>query len=337
MIKSRNIYNAVFVFQILFVALSQICMAQDSYSNEDPIIRGADVIRKARTAIYENRTSKRIETLKLILSGESFTKTNPKLERQSSAMGEVRQKIRSETLIDFAGFARTHLRTETSNAFTQQPLKSNLVSIVNGKRFDTRIVALVGGREIETAGLRNGLLKQREKNDTENIGGKRNEPSNLTGSELFLSLVDSIHPFLLQRPGMAELRFTFLGKAEADGITANVLERVSDSGRSDRAGSTTRYFFDSVTNLLLLVTSKSVTDSLEIKSSAFFSAHGIKGGIKIPTKIKTEQETIVKGKTTKAVGTMIESKTKKITVLSVEDFEINPKFHPDIFEIMGKK
>ncbi len=135
------------------------------------------------------------------------------------------------------------------------------------------------------------------------------------------SLWTSFFPLLLSHPFEKDIEFKYVGKAESDGKTANVVE-VKPLGEK-----TYRLFFDAEANyLLLMIVSENVkTESwvgdLEIKY--YFSEREMIDGVLIPRNIKVEQKATPKGK----------APDVRFSVIEILDFKLNPTLDEKKFNI----
>lgn len=126
---------------------------------------------------------------------------------------------------------------------------------------------------------------------------------------------------LLYNPWKEE-SFSYVGKAEAEGTKADVLE-LSLSPLNK-----VRFFFDEKTHLLLLVIQE--VDGKDTKGKVFyyFSDYKLKSGVLVAHKINLESENTINRE---LGGKNISTDVKLISEMTTEKFEINPVLKAEVF------
>lgn len=332
----RLSYLGIVIFALTFFAIGQ----QESPNNEE-VERAQEIIKASRIKVFQGTQGSAVRTLFYSATGKGYSKTEAVIKGRSSIQRQSNELLETKVEVDFSGKIRTRFKTISSSDGIKGPVKVESVSVVNGDRHSSDIKGTLAGKKIDIGAsqpLQRKILKQ-----VGMEGDEKNTFPEIRGKDLFLLGAREFYPFLLQSAGADEWKFKYIGKAEAEGITADVLEfipdpnaEISNLAKKQNPKSTTRYFFDSKTKLLLMTTVDTESDLVKIKTSMYYANHKMISGILIPTKIKIEQETIMK-KQMKILGmTITSNKSHKITDLTVEGFEINLEFPPDIFEIKKK-
>ena len=160
-------------------------------------------------------------------------------------------------------------------------------------------------------------------------------------SSLRASVDDTIwnllFPIFLNSWGGRGYTGTFVGQAKYSGTITNVIEITLDSAKKEISTKRTSYFFDSKTHLLLMVSSETSNDTVEVRTNSYYSERKIINGLLIPTKIKIEQKAVMKKEMSILGKSISGSQLSEITDLTVDEFEINLKFPPGTFAIKEKK
>ncbi|MFV0390266.1 MAG: hypothetical protein ACK5NT_16110 [Pyrinomonadaceae bacterium] len=215
---------------------------------------------------------------------------------------------------------------------------SESIEIWNGEKFKSLLVIdILGNRSVMDTTNRNSndtisdnsLSKMEGKIDKKKLDAmksakstKKTDPKVALQSKLWTDLF----PLILSHPFESNLQFKYIGKAESKGKFANVVDVTSMTGQ------TYRLFFDSETNLLLMMTYNR-TDNKGDFGGAFdgyreykyyFTNREKMNGLLIPRQIKGE--TIFKPKDGAEVKHLY-------TTIEVEELQINPEINESIFEI----
>ncbi len=146
---------------------------------------------------------------------------------------------------------------------------------------------------------------------------KRQDPKEI----LLESMWTGLFPLILTHPFEQDVEFNYVGKAQANNITANVVDF------KPRNGKNYRLLFDTETNyLLMMIVTFKRNDSFfvgDVEWKYYFSDRQTTNGVLIPRKIKVENKQTAAGK----------SPTFYYSNLDVLEFELNPKFKESMFEI----
>ena len=163
------------------------------------------------------------------------------------------------------------------------------------------------------------------------------ESSDVFRSAFYEKVHNELFPlFLVDLLGKSPV-FKYAGKAKSGNKTAFVLEAAPKAANTisnlKESESTTRYFFDSETHLLLMVAKDADLKDVKNSETTYFSDYKLMNGFLIPTKIKKELKIISKMKI-EVMGVKIKkSEMESITELSVKGIDINCQFPPEIFKI----
>jgi hypothetical protein len=206
------------------------------------------------------------------------------------------EKYKSFTVIDMLGtrYVKDNTAEDKKNTVSDEALKS-----LEGK---------MGKEQLE-------FLKNAK-------NAKRPDPKFL----FYESLWTEYFPLTLSHPFEPNLEFKYIGKAEAGGQIANVVEVKSESGK------TYRLVFDAKTNYLLMMLYSYKSDGGDFGGAFdgerefkyYFSKREKIGNFLIPKQIKVESK-----------FTPLGSKETKLfsQIIDVEDFSLNPELKESIFEI----
>lgn len=146
---------------------------------------------------------------------------------------------------------------------------------------------------------------------------RRSDPKNIVMTSLWTSLF----PLILSHPFEKNIEFKYIGNAESDGKTANVVE-VKPIGDK-----TYRLFFDTETNYLMMMITNQKEDNGyfvgEIETKYYFSERELIDGVLIPKKIKVEKKGTPEGK----------APIVQFFIYEILDFKLNPTLDEKGFNI----
>ena len=205
-----------------------------------------------------------------------------------------------------------------------KPFKYKTTSIWNGEKYRKFSEAEIMGRRIfrdsakpEPLGKNlKGRLdpEQIEKFNKAKMKAAKLDPRKGLDNELW----SYVFPLILKHPfEKIAGKFKYAGKAESDGTTANVVDVVTEDGRS------IRLLFGAETNLLLLMIEKYKSFDGDYEKTYFYSDREMAGKILIPKKIKVEQKFTPTGKAIRI----------SYSYVNISEFKINPKLKDDVFKI----
>ena len=134
-----------------------------------------------------------------------------------------------------------------------------------------------------------------------------------------------LFPLLLKMPWDSTVKFKYVGKADANGKRANVLELVSlgnlpEETRTSKAQ--VKLFFDEKSYLLLLITQKSFSGSGTLETKYHFYNYEVIDGLKVAKKISIESNLPTKN-----------GNEKISTETIIKELQINPTFSPKDFAL----
>lgn len=295
------------IVAIIFV-LASICFSQQTINQKQENINdGEKIIRQSREAIGIK-----------------------KLELNS-----IKYKVRTSTLVKTSegrqipdSFAEVSivLPDKIQTIFSMgEPIPYISTKTWNGEKYKSFYEMNFGGQRIvkdDTNLDRNNTLKKAEgiiaKDKLEVL---KNAPRLDPKDVLVESMWTELFPLILTHPFEPNLKFNFVGKAKANGITANVVDFKPKNGKSYRL------LFDTETNYLLMMivnykrSDPFFTGDVEIKY--YFSDRELTEGVSIPRKIKVENKRTASGQPPKIDYSNID----------ILEFKLNPEFKKEMFEI----
>lgn len=268
-----------------------------------------------------------------------------KMKKGSEIVESARKAIGSEKL--FSGLKSLQMRTESTNIQNSRlpgfanslnillPDKIKIVSQLNGmntttsiwngsqykKYSESNIEGQITRRDVTDEGLTNEQLKAISKNAPGMTGEQLKRIQSVRGKSpedaLNQQLWTQLFPIILFNPLNPNVEYEYVGKAEASGKTANIVDVKSKYDRS------IRMFFDTETNLLLMMTQKYKGFDGDYEINYYFSNQELAEKVLIPKKIKIENKYTPTGKDTRT--TYIDT--------DVLEFKLNSEFKKDMFEI----
>lgn len=135
------------------------------------------------------------------------------------------------------------------------------------------------------------------------------------------SMWTELFPLILTHPFEQNLKFNYVGKAKANGITANVVDFKPKNGKSYRL------LFDTETNyLLMMIVNYKRSDPFftgDVETKCYFSNRESAGDILMPKTIKVENKRTAPGQPPKIDYSNID----------ILEFELNSEFKKEVFEI----
>lgn len=164
-----------------------------------------------------------------------------------------------------------------------------------------------------------GVLKGRISKDKLDVleNTSRKDPKEV----LIESMWTELFPLILTHPFEQNLEFNYVGKAQSNNKTADVVDFKPKNGKSYRL------LFDRETNyLLMMIVNYKRNDPFfigDVETKYYFTNRELTNGISIPKKIKVENKQTAPGKPPK-IG---------YSNIDILEFEINPEFKKDMFDI----
>ena len=317
-------FNTLVIFSLIIMTTLSINSQEPRGGNSGSAERANEILELARKAIYKDEKKRNVKSIFLSVSGNWYDKTTRYVGKDKPRQSEERMKFKREYSVTPPRFARVVHNVEPSTANAEVPLKIEMTMVVNGDLVARSTDTFVNGQKLEVG--KNPKLE--ELLTAQGLPAK--SPRAVADSELQAEFF----PLLLQDPVGNTLKFHYVGTAEADGRKADVLElQPEETSTAPPVKQTVRYFFDSESHLLLLVTKDYSFEDIEKSTSTYFSAHQLMDGLLIPTKIKEESKVVSK-KTIEFMGFRFTgSEQNKITDLEINKFEIGREFPGKLFEI----
>lgn len=296
--------NAFIVFFSVRVLLFGFCLCAFSFlsnaqnavdSNQESTSRADEIINLSRKAIKKGKNSSKIDGLNVVFSVTNQTK----LTRNDNKSTEIQEDNGERELnlsfnkIKFSENLGDKNRSSIYNfVLNNDRLESDSYGLSEGKRIDFQVKGQENPNE------------QQKKQELLNVK-----------KELFVTL----YPILLESADFSSLKFKYIGKAESNAETADVLETLLDEE------TTIKMFFDQDTHLLKMLIRNTKTPQFEFEEKRFYSNYKENDGLIVANKINIEIR-----QSNKAVNIQkFEEQTLKL-------LKINPTFKSNFFEIKKK-
>ena len=82
-----------FFFGLFLILMVNSLFAQNSIDEETHRVQKAEeLLKKARSAVYSDRFDLNVESAKIVISGEGYTKTKIEIKGRAPVVGEIREK-----------------------------------------------------------------------------------------------------------------------------------------------------------------------------------------------------------------------------------------------------
>ncbi len=295
------------VAAIMFVLVS-ICFAQQiNNQKQENISDGEKIIRKSREAIGIGKlelNSVHYKVKTLILAKTQDGRQVP----------------------DFFGEISLTLPDKIQTIYSmRQPFPFSSTKTWNGDKYKSFYEMEIMGKKTikdDTNSDRKDILKKAEGSIAK---GKLEVLKNIPRIDPKVVLIESmwteLFPLILTHPFEQNLKFNYVGKAQANNKTANVVDIKPKNGKSYRL------LFDTETNyLLMMIVNYKRNDQFfvgDVEMKYYFSNRELTGDVLIPKKIKVENKQTAPGKPPKISYSNID----------ILEFKPNPEFKKDIFEI----
>lgn len=302
----------------------------------DPEAQAAEILEKARKAIYQGKKKHDINSLSLSMMENSYGKTTMFLENGKERTRE--ERMETESLYSLAAPEKMRIEKHISNS--PEPavkMQTNIIAIANGEKVSSDFEMLVNGQKFDL-----DMGDMGENKDFAEIFSSQGLPVPFAENDTKRALIDSelqsqVFPLLLNNFSNNNPQFKYIGKAEADNKKAYVLEMRLKNPETKNGFSykqTTRYFLDTKTNLLLMITSERSTEHIKTSKKIYFSNHKVMNGLFIPSKIKEELTTVsTQNIKIKGLEAIKGSKGNKIVEKEVKKLETNVSFPSDTFKV----
>lgn len=283
----------------VLITFSAIPIAQKNVQTDDvKLLKGSQILKDAQKAIG---------TEKLDLS--SF------IIKTKIILGDKVLGTTDETVVSLPDKIRTSLIVE-------EPTSMTLIRIWNGEKY----------KALSEFDFQGNRMVRDVTNASKNIENSKNLESGIGKDKLekfkkanekdpklifFDKVWADFFPLTLIHPFEKNIEFKYVGKAEASNRTADVIDFKSKDGKDYRL------LFDSETNYLLLMIESFKGEDGNYETKYYYSNRELVDKVLIPKKIKVEHKFTPIGKATRV----------SYRSLEVVDFELNPEFKKDLFEI----
>ena len=319
--------SKVRVFGILLLAVLLVQLSPGQEKEDDIQIAKADQILKlVRKAIYKKHDEKAIKSVYVERVQESVTesRTNSDIEiagEETRSRNIGRQKLS----VAFPDLIRSEITSYLDKNSSRKDLfKTNL--IVNGEDAVINRSAVIDGKPINLQRMRARINKigKTSVKDIANIESKE-----VVQKGLWLDL----YPILLNLPWNRAPKFKYIGKAEADGTRADVLEMILTRDAVDNIQKQIRLFFDENTHRLLMIIIETSSSKTRSQTTHYYSDYQEMDGLVLARKINTEtvfsDQSGFEAAGIKSTGVVIRTTTEAV----IEEFRVNPVFDSKIFEV----
>lgn len=293
-------------------ALTSICFAQQtSIGKQEALTDGEKIIRRSREAVGMGKaelSSVKYKVRTSLLTKTESGRTIPDFFSEISVA--LPEKIQS---ISSSGEPFFFISTKTWNGG-----KHKSVSEMNilGERIvkDDTNTDRDSGKNKD-----HGTLKG--KIDKDKLALLNNLPRIDPKKALLEEMWTQLFPLILTHPFEKDVKFDYIGKAKANGVTASVVDFKPKNGKSYRL------LFDAETDyLLMVIVNYKRNDQFFVgdqEMKYYFSNRELIDGVLIPKTIKVENKRVAAGQPPKIDYSNIE----------VLEFKFNPEIKESVFEI----
>lgn len=298
-------------------------------SNTELIEMADFVIKRVKENIYQKIVVKTIKSFFLETSSTIITESITEAEGFGEPMKKESRYTTNEKIWFQSATKINHLvfmYTSTENPANNY---SKIEDILNGDEVLRKLDTVVGGEMIDINKMYTSPKFSKEfKNQM-----KRNlaEKTGITKEEIINEVSNKMFPISLDKIWIKDKKMLYVGKADVGNLEADVLE--IEINTAERR----KYFFDSNTHLLVMITEEFYENGKSAKTTSYFSDYQSINELIIAKKIITERETFdlremeIKGKNIK-----MSNQSKVVTETVIEEFSINPQFAPEKFVIKEK-
>ncbi|MFV0388226.1 MAG: hypothetical protein ACK5NT_05675, partial [Pyrinomonadaceae bacterium] len=265
------------------------------------------------------------------LNGEEFTSIESAKSKSAMPQYNSRRALQLKYIIAKPNKALSGVTIEIKNKVLSMKTSATLIS--NGKDVIVNNVTEVNG--VRTNSISNS--KSQTALGASALSGMANNEAKLSAEKVYRDANEVVFPLLLTSFIENSFMFRYVGKAESDGIKADVLERImpaSEKGRNEtKMGERViRYFFDSATQNLLMIVHRNESTVTIVEESMYFSEYKQRAGVLIPTRIKIETNIVYKKPFRIMNKTYTNLRVKKISDFLVREFQFNFEIPDSVFE-----
>lgn len=289
---SYSFYLAIFI--VFLNSFGNQLKAQDKLPDSQVVKKAEEILDLSRKAIRGKRASEKINGLSATFSTNRqiiLTRTGKDIP-PSEQMGEIKIDFSAPDKIKYS-------QSDTAKSDGSQDFRN---FILNGDKYKSDSYTIFNGKRDDNNYLFDPKSEEEKKQVVLEVRRKN-----------FLQ----IFPLILESPDYVPLNFYFIGKAEANGEKADVLEAILPKQSS------LRLFFDENSHLLKLIiySGKNKVDK-NYEEKRYFSDYKQMDGFMIPVKTIFELKSGLK-----------DGEYNSKEELNIKSFKVNPTFKPDNFEI----
>lgn len=338
--SSVNKVLGIFIVIFSLTILSEGQVAKEEKVISDPFSQAAEVLSKARKAIYkkpEFDDFRNVKSIFLSVSGNAVLKSTAHQEGREPIVIKNRESTKIDYSVASPSFVRILHQTDRPVQGNGPEMKLKMTTIANKEQIKNNVDATVGGKKIDLGkgfNMLGSIIKIEKPLPKMN---KSPKSSDVFRSAFYEKVHNELFPlFLVDLLGKTPI-FRYVGKAKSGSKNAFVLEVVPKAADTtdnlEKLESTVRYFFDVENHLLLMVTKDTNLKDVKNNETTYFSDHKLMNGLLIPTKIKKELKVISKVNI-EVMGVKIKkSEMESLTNLTVNELDINRKFPTETFKI----
>lgn len=321
-------YSKIILLLTVLMTMSLITKAQveTDVKKSEKDSKAQEILALARKAIYKDIKSEQIKSFHFETKGTLVTESTVKVEgTDNPTTTKVRLDFEENIFVDLVDKIKYTVVTREAD---KNPMENftTVTMILNGDNvfFDTKQIA--DGKLVDINAILNSEnIPEATKKSIREQQKKLKEA--VTKESIKNKVADIMLPYLLHNPWEKD-SFIYVGKAEAEGTKADVLELQSPLHKI-------RFFFDEKTHLLLLMTKKVEAKKEEItgqdvsaKTSYYLSNYKLKSGVMVAHKINVENNSTISKKNG---DKNILTKIKAVSEAATEKFEINPVLKAEVF------
>lgn len=321
-------FKVVLLLAILLAAVAVSHAQEASGPNEERVARADEILSQARAAVYQKVKAAEVKSLSLKDEGINAVESTTNVDgRTRPQVVKFRRGV--EQTLDVGQFDKLNLTTVYFNPdLAPAENYTKVEDTLSGEQASRSTHTIVNGRESDADRLPNlPAMPESVKAQLKESAARR---TRTTKDEILRTASARLFSLLLDAAWLNGRSLAYVGKAEAGGGRADVLEVQASTGRQ------TRFFFDENTHLLLMMTDEVSRGGLSSKASTYFSDYQLMNGLLVARKIYAEAET-TEEKEIEVTGKKLRASnvTRTVREIRVTECKVNPKFKPGTFAVKG--
>lgn len=268
---------------------------QDSQTDSESLAKANEILSQARKAVKKGNESLKIDGFSITYAVTRQIKTLNNEIKSTTAQDDTGERQLNALLPDKFKFSETMGDASRSAVYNY---------VLNGDQVENEMYGMSNGQRIE-------------------FQIKGQNPSADQKQQLLLRIKKInaflLFPIILASPNYTPLDFHYVGKAEANGEKADVIEVILHDN------SNFRIFFDEKSHLLKMTISNFKNQNLSLAETRFFSDYTEVNGIMVANKINIE---------TKQSSKLFNSEL--FEEMTLKSIKFNPTFKPNLFDVKDK-